>query len=157
MTVEHVANFFHLLATVAWIGGMLFMKLVLMPAMEAIDPPQRGRLMGVAAKRFTMVAWTSTIILLVTGFLKTPSQHLFDTSTTYGTLLLVKHVVIALMIVVGIVITFVVAPKLRSLAPAPGQPPSAGLVAAQGNLNVLSAINTVLGLVVLVLIVAMRP
>ena len=157
MTLANVADFLHLLATVAWIGGMLFMKLVLIPAMAAIDPPQRGRLMGGVAKRFTMVAWTSTAVLLVTGFMKTPSQVLFDGSTTYGTLLAVKHALIVLMIVVGLVITFFVAPRLRALAPAPGQAPSPALAAAAKNLDALSAINTILGLAVLALVVAMRP
>jgi len=157
MTLAHVTDFLHLLATVTWIGGMLFMKLVLMPGMEAIDPPQRGRLMGAVAKRFTVVAWSSTLVLLATGFLKTPADVLFDTGTAYGTLLLIKHVAIALMIVVGVVITFAVAPRLRALAPAPGQPPSAALAAAQQRLEALSAVNTMLGLVVLALVVGLRP
>jgi uncharacterized membrane protein len=156
MTLANVADFLHLVATVAWIGGMLFMKLVLMPGMEAIDPPQRGRLMGAVAKRFTIVAWSSTAVLLATGFLKTPGEYLLDAATAYGMLLLIKHVAIALMIVVGAVITFGVAPRLRALAPAPGQPPSPALAAAQQRLNALSAINTVLGLAVLALVVAMR-
>ena len=157
MTLVNVADFLHLLATVTWIGGMLFMKLVLIPAMAAIDPPQRGRLMGGVAKRFTMVAWTSTAVLLVTGFVKTPSGLLFDGSTAYGTLLTVKHALIAVMIVVGLVITFFVAPRLRALAPAPGQAPSPALAAAARNLDALSAINTILGLAVLALVVALRP
>jgi uncharacterized membrane protein len=157
MTLAKVAEFLHLLATVAWIGGMLFMKLVLIPSMAALEPPQRGRLMGGVAKRFTMVAWTSTAVLLVTGFMKAPSQYLFDGSTTYGVLLAVKHALIALMIVVGVVITFFVAPRLRALAPAPGQAPSPALAAAARNLDALSAINTILGLAVLALVVAMRP
>jgi len=157
MTLAHVSDFLHLVATVAWIGGMLFMKLVLMPGMEAIDPPQRGRLMGAVAKRFTIVAWTSTAVLLVTGVLKTPGEYLLDTGTAFGTLLLIKHVAIALMIVVGMIITFAVAPRLRALAPAPGQPPSAALAAVQGRLDALSAVNTVLGLVVLALVVGLRP
>jgi hypothetical protein len=43
-------DFLHLLATAAWIGGMIYIILVLMPSLTAIDPPQRGKLMGAAAK-----------------------------------------------------------------------------------------------------------
>jgi copper resistance protein D len=156
MKATLVVDFLHLLATVTWIGGMLFMKLVLMPAMEAIDPPQRGLLMGAAAKRFTIVAWSCTVVLLATGFLKTPGQYLFDSGTTFGTLLLIKHVVIVLMIVVGLVITLSVAPRLRALAPAPGKAPSPELAAVQKRLEALSATNTVLGLVVLLLVAMLR-
>lgn len=155
MLLDVVANFLHSLATVMWIGGMLFMKLVLLPAQEAIDPPQRGRLMGVAAARFTTVAWTSAVILVVTGFLKTPAGWLMDFSSRFGTALAIKHLLIVAMIVIGLVISLGVVPKLKSLAPAPGQPPSEALVRAQGRLDLLSAINTVLGLLVLLAVAVM--
>ena len=73
MAAENVLDFVHLLATVAWIGGMLFMKLVLMPAQEAIEPSQRPWLMIAIAPRFTITAWASVIVLVITGFLKTPA------------------------------------------------------------------------------------
>jgi len=157
MTFENVVDFLHLVATATWIGGMLFMKLVLIPAQEAIEPGQRGRLMGVAAKRFTAVAWTSVVVLLVTGFLKTPALFLLDTTTSYGTILLAKHAIVAAMIVVGLVITLVVAPRLRALAPAPGGATGPELPRVQARLEALSAVNTVLGLVLLFLVTALRP
>jgi uncharacterized membrane protein len=156
MLFDVVVNFLHSLATVLWIGGMLFMKLVMLPAQEAIDPPQRGRLMGVAATRFTTVAWTSAVILVVTGLLKTPAGRLMDFGSRFGTALAVKHLLIVAMIVIGLVISLGVVPKLKSLAPAPGQPPSEALVRAQGRLDLLSAINTVLGLLVLLSVAVMR-
>lgn len=156
MLLDTIVNFFHSLATVLWIGGMLFMKLVLLPAQAAIDPPQRGRLMGAAAARFTMVAWTSVVVLLVTGLLKTPAGRLMDFDSRFGTALAIKHLLIAAMIVIGLVISLGVVPKLKSLAPAPGQAPSAGFVQAQGRLDLLSAINTVLGLLVLLAVAVMR-
>lgn len=156
MTLTVVVDFLHLLAAAAWIGGMLFIKLVLMPSLLAADPPQRGRVMGAVAKRFTAVAWSCMAILLITGFLKTPSQFLADTSTSYGTILLVKHAVIALALIVGVLLLFA-GPKLNALAPGPGQAPSPAFLAAQGRVNVLSAINTVLGVVVLITVAALRP
>lgn len=156
MGFSAVVDVLHLVATVAWIGGMLFMKLVLMPALGAIEPAQRGRLMGAVAGRFTTVAWTSFAVLVVTGVLKTPADLLADLSTTYGTMLAAKHVVVLAMGAVGVVITFFVAPRLRALAPAPGAPPSPRLAGVQSRLDVLSAVNTVLGLGLLVLVSVMR-
>jgi len=150
MTTTAVIDFLHVLATAVWIGGMLFMKLVLMPALQAIDPAQRGRLMGAVAKRFTMVVWASVAVLLVTGYLKTPGELLLSAEAGYGMTLLVKHAMIAVMIVVGLVITFVVAPKMKALAPAAGSPPPPALLAAQKRLDLLSAVNTVLGIGVLI-------
>jgi len=154
MTLANGLDFLHLLATAVWIGGMLFMKLVLIPALQAVEPAQRGRAMGVVAKRFTIVAWSSVVVLLVTGILKTPSGFLLSTESGYGQLLLAKHLLFGAMIVVGLVITLMVAPQLRALAPAAGSPPPAALLAAEKRLEALSAINTVLGLAVLLVVAA---
>ena len=54
-----------------------------------------------------------------------------------------------------LVITFAVAPRLKALAPAPGSPPPAALVSAEKRLELLSAVNTVLGLAVLLVVAAM--
>jgi len=156
MLLDVIVNFLHTLATAAWIGGMLFMKLVLLPAQAAIDAPQRGRLMGAAAARFTTVAWTSVVVLVVTGFLKTPDGRLMDFGSRFGTALAVKHLLIVAMISIGLVISLGIVPKLKALAPAPGQPPSDGFVRAQGRLDLLSAVNTVLGLLVLLAVAVMR-
>ncbi len=152
MSSAQIVQYVHLLFTVLWIGGMLYMPLVLMPAMAAIDPPQRGRLMGAVAKRFSMIAWISVVVLLVTGFLKTPSSILFDSSSDYGRILLIKHIVIGLMIIVGLLITFTVAPKLIQLVPKPGEAPHPAFLRAQARVKVLSSTNLVLGLVVLFLV-----
>lgn len=148
--VTTLVGFLHLLVTVMWIGGMIFMKLVLLPALAATDPASAGRAMAVVAKRFTIIAWLSTLILLVTGLLKTPEGTLFSTASDYGVILLVKHILFVLMIAGGAIITFVFAPKLRSLAPKPGEGPSHEFLKAQKGVEILSATNTFLGLLVLV-------
>jgi len=48
------------------------------------------------------------------------------------------------------VITFAVAPRLKAIAPAPGSPPPAALHSAENRLELLPAVNTLLGLAVLV-------
>ena len=145
-------QFLHLLFTVSWIGGMTFMHFVLQPALSSISPQEGGKLMGVIAKRFTIMAWTSTLVLLVTGLLKTPTGLLFDTSTGYGTILLLKHIAFAAMFVIGLVITFGVAPKLRAFAPREGERPAPEFIAAQKRLSMLSGTNMILGILVLFLI-----
>ncbi|KAA0256670.1 hypothetical protein FBQ97_11950 [Acidobacteria bacterium ACD] len=150
----YVLQLVHLFATVAWIGGMIFMKAVLMPALSALEAPARGRLMGAIAKRFTLLAWTSVALLLVTGLMKTPSGMLAETTTGVGRLLFAKHALFALMIVIGFVITFAVAPKIGKLAPAPGAAPGPEFVKAQRALDGLSAVNALLGFAVLAIAAA---
>jgi len=149
MTLHVIYDFLHLLATVTWIGGVIYADLVLMPSLSAIDGPQQAKLMGVVGKRFTILAWLSVIILLVTGLLKTASGMLFDFSTGFGTILAVKHIVFLAMIVVGLLITFSVVPKLNKLAPAPGEKPSDDFLKTQKMLITLSLMNMIFGIIVL--------
>jgi hypothetical protein len=49
-------------------------------------------------------------------------------------------------------ITFAVAPRQKVLAPAPGSPQPAALLSAQKRFDLLSAVNTLFGLAVLVVV-----
>jgi uncharacterized membrane protein len=151
-----IRDFLHLLATAVWIGGMLYIVFVLMPSLTAIDPPQRGKLMGTAAKRFTILSWSSVLVLLITGYMKTPDGMLFDTSTTYGVTLTVKHFVVLLMMIIGVLIGFVIVPKIGKLAPKPGEPPSPDFLKAQKQLPVFAITNTILGIAVLLFVALLR-
>jgi|SRR3990172_691994 len=146
---SNLIHFLHLLATVVWIGGIIFMEVVFYPSLAAIDPQQGGKALAVAAKRFTIIAWSCIIILIITGLLKTPSGWLFDTSTTIGTLLLVKYLLIVAAIVVGVVITFVVAPKLISGSPKPGEKPSPEFLKSQKQVKRLAMTNMTVGVLIL--------
>jgi len=145
-------DFFHMLATVIWVGGMIYATFVLVPATEAIDPPLRGRLMGAAGQRFTPLVWVSIAVLLVTGFFKTPSGMLFSLASTYGILLTVKHLVVLLMVVNAVLITFVFSPKMVQLALPPGERPPPELGKVQGQMEKVGLLNTFLGVLLLLLV-----
>ncbi|NUO79724.1 CopD family protein [candidate division KSB1 bacterium] len=156
MMFQVLVDFLHLLATVTWIGGMIYINLVLMPAMPVLSPPERGKLMGAASKRFALFAWGSIVILLLTGFYKTPEGMLFDVSADYSLTLTVKHVVVLTMIIIGIVISMVIVPKLGALAPKPQEAPSPAFIALQNRLKVLAIINMIMGFVVLLCVVLLQ-
>ena len=149
MLFTMINDFLHLLATVVWIGGLIYINLVLMPSLTAIDPPQRGKLSGAVAKRFTILAWCAVIILLITGYLKTPSGMLFNISNTSAVALTIKHILVLVMIAIGLLVTFVTAPKMKSLAPEPGEPPPPEFLKAQKQLSTLALTNMILGILVL--------
>ncbi|MBI4297454.1 MAG: CopD family protein [Chloroflexi bacterium] len=64
-----LAVYIHLLAAVVWLGGMLFLAVVLVPVTRSIQhPPGTGaRILGAAARRFRIVAWVAILTLGVTG------------------------------------------------------------------------------------------
>jgi uncharacterized membrane protein len=156
MIAQAIIDFLHLLATVAWIGGAIYMNLVLMPALNAIEPPARGKLMGAVSKRFTILAWSSIVVILITGYLKTPTGMLFNTTETYGITLTVKHVLVLTMVVLAFLIMVVVVPKVNALAPKAGEKPSSEFIQAQKLLPRLSVTATLLGIVVLLCVVLLK-
>lgn len=58
----------HVLAAVVWIGGMVFLSLILVPVLKR-EPfvPQRGALMRAAGRRFRFVVWAAVALLMITG------------------------------------------------------------------------------------------
>jgi len=57
----------HLLAAMAWIGGMLFVVLVLSSARQGVPVVQADGFLNPVYLRFRAVRWASLIILLLTG------------------------------------------------------------------------------------------
>jgi len=149
MTVESMTSFVHILAATTWVGGIIYMVLVLLPSLETLDPSSAKVLMGGLSKRFTMVAWTSIILLIITGGMQIQPGTLFDFSSQYGTFLTIKLGSVLLMILIALYITFALYPKVRKLAPAPGEEPSAEFVSLQRRLPLLAKINAILGILVI--------
>ena len=147
---DAIVNVLHLLATAMWIGGALAIHFVFQPALAQIDPPQAAKAMGFLSKRFSIIAWSCILVLIVTGLVKTPEGMLTDTSSEVAMTLFIKHIFVLLVIVVGLIIAFVVVPRLRKAAPAPGEKPSDEFIAAQQRLAMLSKVNTLFGIAILV-------
>lgn len=61
-------NFLHLLAAIAWLGGVSFVLIALRPATAALlSPPQRLPLTAQVLSRFFVLVWLTIGILLLTG------------------------------------------------------------------------------------------
>lgn len=152
MSLLQFYSILHLLCAVVWIGGMIFMNLILMPGIQKLEPPLRGAVVGVVAKRFTVAAWISIIVLLITGGLKTPPGMMFAPESHYGMMLMIKHIIILLAIIIGLTISLSVAPRVVKLAPKAGEAPAPEFLSAQKMLKMLSTINMILGIVIVIVI-----
>ncbi|MBT3275992.1 MAG: DUF4149 domain-containing protein [Spirochaetales bacterium] len=153
-----ILDWIHLLATVTWIGGIIFYTLVLMPATSALDPPQRGKLMGAISKKYAPMSGVAILLLILTGILINIERGIpvISLSTTYGIFFFIKHLCVLVMICIGVVIALVLGPKLKP--PASGDqpagsppPPSPQVIKLQKTMGLLGTINMVLGIVVLLL------
>jgi uncharacterized membrane protein len=98
------------------------------------------------------MAWSSIVVLILTGLHKTPAGMMFNMTSTYGTILFIKHILILIAIFVGLAIAFGTLPKMRKLAPKPGEKPSEEFISAQKTLGMLSVTNMVLEIIIVILI-----
>ena len=152
MTSDSIITFLHLVGAITWVGGMIYMNFVLMPSLSKVDPFEAGKLMAELGKRFTIIAWTSIIFLVITGFMQVEMEDLFDFSTDYNSLLSIKVSIVLLMILIAVYVTAVVIPKMRKLAPQPGEAPSQEFISTQKMLPILAKINMTLGILVILII-----
>ena len=56
-----------MLAAITWIGGMLFVALVLVPVTRREEPALRARLFHAVGLRFRTIGWIAVGLLVVTG------------------------------------------------------------------------------------------
>lgn len=118
----------HLLAAMVWIGGMLFLTLVLVPVLRQ-EPfaAQRGRLFRTLALRFRTIVWAAIALLVTTGpvLMNRRVASLLDPSTWPFTLKL-KLVLVATMIGVTLMHDAWLGPLVSRVTQeaAEGRPPS---------------------------------
>ena len=149
MDLFSIVTFVHLLAACTWLGGMIYINLIFMPMLKTIEPSAAGQLVRENGKRFPKIAWASVGLLIITGLMQLDLDAVFDFSTDYGTFLTLKLITIAVMISIGLYITFLLYPKLTKLSPQNGTTPSAEFLNLQKRLPLLARINMILGILVL--------
>ncbi len=142
-------NWLHLVAVVVWIGAMISNVLVLLPAArKSLEPPVMGRLMGAVMKRSRRLVYASITVLLVTGvlimFLNKAYLGLFDLGNSWTVFLVVKHVFVAILIILGVYMFEVLAPKLGRLAAKGPSPELAELQKLQVRLGMAGVITALI-------------
>ena len=94
----------HLIAASIWVGGSIFIGIVLAPLLKTISDSIEGRLsiMIRVGRKFNKIGVPSLIVLIATGiynsvgFIVNPSIIL---STSYGVVLLIKIILVILLII----------------------------------------------------------
>ncbi len=111
-----VSYWLHLVATVVWIGGIIFILFVAIPSAKQVLGTEAGKLMGEISKRFTPMANYSIIFLVVTGIILTAFNKqlsgIESVRNSWTLILIVKHVLVLGMVVVHFYRGLVLAPKI---------------------------------------------
>lgn len=103
-----IMRWLHDLATVAWLGGMFTLGIVLLPAArQALGPgPHLRKLMENFQKRLSTLVYISMVTLIITGLpLARNNPHfqgLFSFGNTYSINLTIKHILVLAMMALGL-------------------------------------------------------
>ena len=117
-----ISLFFHLLATLIWVGGLLITSILVWPEARHTlqQTPELYALLGRIRKRFTPLSNFSLVLLIVTGLtqmsLDTNYEGFLNFANTWSVVILVKHLVIGGMILVGIILQYGVFPALERIS-----------------------------------------
>jgi uncharacterized membrane protein len=147
----------HMLATVAWIGGLAAMVLLVLPAARrSLDTSAYAALLAAIQRRLDPLGWISLLLLVGTGLFQMSAspnyQGFLAISNRWAAAILVKHLVFFVMVGVSTYLTWGLLPRLGRVA----LRQSRGLVAPEAEQlqrreTSLMRLNLVLGAVVLAL------
>lgn len=108
----------HLFATVAWVGSLAGVALLVLPAMQrALDSERQLVFIEAMQRRLEPIAWFSMSLLLATGLFQMSVNPHYDgflsTSTQWSVAILIKHLLGIVMVVVSAIQTWEVIPAIR--------------------------------------------
>lgn len=113
----------HVLAAIFWIGGMLFLTLIIVPFLNAMkDPQDKRNVYRAIGPRYRAFAWLAIIILVTTGplnmyLLGISPANIFNPEfhgTSYGQPLMIKLGLVFLIVLSSLLHDFWVGPKART-------------------------------------------
>lgn len=135
--------FLHIVGAAFWIGGMLFLPLVLLPSIK--NHPDRLTLLYHTGIKFRFFGWIVLALLIVSGIgnlyfrgLLVDTRILFDSS--YGTILIYKLGLFVLMLLISGVHDFYIGTKaLEDLRSKP-DPKLRKIASMTGRINLILAL-----------------
>jgi putative copper resistance protein D len=126
VTVSLAVRFLHVAAALTWVGGMLFVALVLVPVTRRLeDPALRRRLMHEAGLRFRAVGWAAMALLVATGLINIWLRPELLTLARFW----LKVVLVILAIALSALHDFVLGPRAGRPDAAPSLRPAASWIA----------------------------
>lgn len=146
--------FFHILAAVLWIGGMVFLAAVLVPVIRRPEHQRMAAsLIQWTGTRFRVVGWVSLSVLLLTGAFNLAywdvawadvlSAHVLQ--GPFGRMLGVKLVLVIVILLLSAVHDFRIGPRATALWQANPDSPEAARLRSVASW--LGRLNLLLGLV----------
>jgi uncharacterized membrane protein len=111
----------HMLATVAWIGGLAAVALLILPAAQrTLASELYTQFLNRVQKRLENIAWFSISLLVVTGLIQMTAnphyQGFLVITNRWAVAILLKHLVFLLMVALSAYLTWVIGPQIGRAA-----------------------------------------
>lgn len=154
-----ISVYLHILAVLTWLGGMIFVSLVAVPALRAMrDPPLQARVLTGLGRRFRNLGWIAIGLLVVTGTLNAVGRWGWQALTSpefwgapAGQTLGWKLALVGLMMALSALHDFRLGPRLTAARRSGA--PSETIERQRRRASWLARVNLLLGLVVVALAV----
>jgi len=117
-----ISLFFHLLATVFWIGGLVILTVLVWPETRRIleGSPGLYKLLSRLRTRFMPISNMALGVLIVTGLFQMTADPNYDGmlqfDNTWSQVMFAKHLVIAGMVISGLLLQYAVVPELERVS-----------------------------------------
>ncbi|MCC6801336.1 MAG: CopD family protein [Anaerolineae bacterium] len=114
-----ISYFFHLLATIVWIGGLVLLVVLVLPEARRVLGTNREfyALLTRLRRRFMPMTNLSLAVLVVTGLVQMAGDSHYDGvlqfTNEWSRVILLKHVAVAGMFICGLALQYWVAPALE--------------------------------------------
>lgn len=144
----------HMLATITWIGSIVSVSLLFLPAAkQTLKPVDQLALMDAMQKRLEPVAWFSIGLLLMTGLFQLSANPHYNgflsTSGQWSIAILTKHILVVIMVVVSATQTWEVLPAIRRVLMRRDKAKAEELATLQKRETRLIQVNVILSALVL--------
>lgn len=150
--LELVLGWIHIVSVLVWIGGALFLDVVVLPSIKDVPGSVANMLSKTIHQRFTPMARLAAILVAVTGLFRAYYLDSFNTSilfnTQYGYILLAKIIIFTIMFGLGMSINYIGVKLAKSTD-------VEYVNTAQKRIKLLSESIVVLGITVIFLAVAL--
>lgn len=148
-----LAYWLHMLATVAWVGGLTALIYLLLPAAQKqLDSEAFARLLLHIQRRLDPLAWFCLAVLVGTGLIQMSAspnyQGFLRFSNFWSIAILLKHLAFLLMVAISAYMSWGVLPVLRRLALLKAKE-SAEVIRLQRRERSLLWANFILGIIIL--------
>ena len=150
--LQSVLDFFHIMATIMWIGGIIVNNIIIRPALtKALEPRQVNEVMGLIMKKFRIIVYVSIIVLGITGIpMKIASEYylgIINFENSWEIVGFIKHIFVFILAIISIYSFEMLSLKIRKAMALPSPEKLIGLQKKQkmaGGLAFLCGLTIIL-------------